>query len=91
MSKLTLTCKDYLMFSRYTLSKTSDPTEQKADNKLFRDVVTMISLSFTLGLFFDILRLPAFFGYVLAGTLLGPTCFDQVKASTLKNLQCKFL
>ena len=71
--------------NRYVLMRSNDPTEHIEDIKLFHDVVYIISLSFAVSVLFDVCGLPAFFGNIVAGVLLGPTGWNQLQVSFMQH------
>lgn len=64
----------------YVLAKPSDPTLHIEDFKLFHDLIVIYPVAFVLGLLADSIKLPSFFGYMLAGVLLGPSYLNQIKS-----------
>jgi len=49
------------------------------DPSLIKDLILLILLAVCLGLLFDFIGLPAFFGNLLAGLILGPSCFNSIR------------
>ena len=67
--------------NQYILSRPHDVTIPIEDHRLVHDIVYLLLLSFLLGSMCSLLKVPSSFGYILAGTLLGPTgcnCIESV-------------
>jgi hypothetical protein len=67
--------------NQYVLSKSNDPTAHIEDAKFFHDMIILVMASSAFGLIFHLLRLPPFFGYMLAGIVLGPAQFNKIKVT----------
>ncbi|KAI9143659.1 Sodium/hydrogen exchanger family-domain-containing protein [Paraphysoderma sedebokerense] len=65
--------------NEYVLRKTNDPISTFEDTEFLNDLILLLIGSFVFGYSVNIFKIPPFFGYTLAGTLLGPSCFDVVK------------
>ncbi|KAI8812855.1 Sodium/hydrogen exchanger family-domain-containing protein [Cladochytrium replicatum] len=59
--------------NQYVLSKANDITTHYEDSRLLRDIFTVLLTCFVCSFFMFLFNLPSFFGYILAGVLLGPT------------------
>lgn len=62
----------------FVLTKSHDATAHFEDHNLLSDLVLMICASFICGALFHTLRMPAFFGFVCAGIVLGPVGANRV-------------
>ncbi|KAI8924985.1 Sodium/hydrogen exchanger family-domain-containing protein [Entophlyctis helioformis] len=58
--------------NQYVLSKSGDATAHVEDARLLKDILLLLVTCFACVTLFHVIGLPSFFGYVLAGVLLGP-------------------
>lgn len=65
--------------NQYVLSRSNDLTSHIEDVKLFHDIVYLVIASTLFGFLFRLVKLPPFFGYMLAGVILGPTQLNQIR------------
>ncbi|KAI3660143.1 hypothetical protein MP638_002540 [Amoeboaphelidium occidentale] len=63
----------------YVLSRSNDYTKYVEDTGFFNDFILLLTTGFVFGFLFDKIQLPAFFGYIMAGTVLGPSYYDSVE------------
>ncbi|KAI8988013.1 Sodium/hydrogen exchanger family-domain-containing protein [Mycotypha africana] len=64
--------------NEYVMMKPSDTTVITEDIKLIHDIILILIVSFVLGWMFTWIGLPAFFGYILAGIMLGPSGYNRI-------------
>ncbi|KAI8369162.1 Sodium/hydrogen exchanger family-domain-containing protein [Choanephora cucurbitarum] len=65
--------------NEYVMMKPFDTTVIIEDTQLIHDLILLLIPSFMLGWMFTWIGLPAFFGYILAGILVGPSGFNRIK------------
>ncbi|ORX61379.1 hypothetical protein DM01DRAFT_1380297 [Hesseltinella vesiculosa] len=65
--------------NEYIMTRPADTTIIYEDMQFLHDVILILVVSFCLGLAFAMVGLPAFFGYILAGILTGPSGYNQIK------------
>ncbi|OBZ90017.1 Transmembrane and coiled-coil domain-containing protein 3, partial [Choanephora cucurbitarum] len=65
--------------NEYVMMKPFDATVIIEDTQLIHDFILLLITSFVLGWMFTWIGLPAFFGYILAGILAGPSGFNRIK------------
>lgn len=65
--------------NQYILSHHHDITVPIEDHNLIYDIVYLILLSFLLGGISSLFKVPSSFGYILAGTVLGPTGWNCIE------------
>ncbi|KAI8330648.1 Sodium/hydrogen exchanger family-domain-containing protein [Chlamydoabsidia padenii] len=65
--------------NEYIMTRPSDTTVIYEDMQFLHDVILILVISFVFGLLFSFAGLPAFFGYILAGILTGPSGYDMIK------------
>ncbi|KAG0167931.1 Transmembrane and coiled-coil domains-containing protein 3 [Apophysomyces sp. BC1034] len=75
-SRVTLIDQDN---NEYIMTRPSDTTVIYEDMQLLHDLILILVLSFVFGWLFSIIGLPAFFGYILAGILAGPSGYNLIK------------
>ena len=66
--------------NQYILSHHHDVTIPIEDHNLIYDIVYLILLSFLFGGISSLLKVPSSFGYIFAGTLLGPTGYNCIES-----------
>ncbi|KAI8390132.1 Sodium/hydrogen exchanger family-domain-containing protein [Blakeslea trispora] len=81
--------------NEYVMMKPFDTTVIIEDTQLIHDLILLLITSFVLGWMFTWIGLPAFFGYILAGILVGPSGFNVIKeliqVETLSQLGVVFI
>lgn len=65
--------------NEYVMMRPSDSTVIIDDPQLIHDFILIIVTSFVLGWMFTWVGLPAFFGYILAGILIGPSGYNLIQ------------
>ncbi|GAA5813770.1 hypothetical protein MFLAVUS_007257 [Mucor flavus] len=65
--------------NEYVMMRPSDSTIIIDDPQLIHDFILIIVISFVLGWMFTWVGLPAFFGYILAGILIGPSGYNLIQ------------
>ncbi|KAL7315149.1 hypothetical protein PS15m_006636 [Mucor circinelloides] len=65
--------------NEYVMMKPSDTTVIIEDIQLIHDFILILVTSFVLGWMFTWIGLPAFFGYILAGVLIGPSGYNLIQ------------
>lgn len=65
--------------NQYVLSKPKDATIPHEDHHLIQDIVFIIIMAFICGWFCSLLTLPAMFGFILCGMILGPSGENTLK------------
>lgn len=65
--------------NEYVMMRPSDTTVIIEDPQLIHDFILIIVTSFTLGWMFTWIGLPAFFGYILAGIMIGPSGYNLIQ------------
>ncbi|GAA5806381.1 hypothetical protein HPULCUR_011914 [Helicostylum pulchrum] len=65
--------------NEYIMMRPSDSTIIIDDPQLIHDFILIIVTSFVLGWMFTWIGLPAFFGYILAGILIGPSGYNLIQ------------
>ncbi|KAI8067180.1 Sodium/hydrogen exchanger family-domain-containing protein [Gongronella butleri] len=65
--------------NEYIMTRPFDTTVIYEDMQFLHDIILILVVSFALGMAFAMVGLPAFFGYILAGILLGPSCYNHIK------------
>ncbi|EDV21309.1 uncharacterized protein TRIADDRAFT_30483 [Trichoplax adhaerens] len=65
--------------NQYVLSKPKDATIPHEDHHLIQDIVFIILMAFLCGWFCSLLTLPAMFGFILCGMILGPSGENALK------------
>ncbi|KAK4517101.1 uncharacterized protein ATC70_000431 [Mucor velutinosus] len=65
--------------NEYVMMKPSDSTVIIEDIQLIHDFILILVASFVLGWMFTWIGLPAFFGYILAGILIGPSGYNLIQ------------
>lgn len=65
--------------NRYVLTKPQDTSRHIEDLRLLNDIILLIILSYVLGILCSCVHVPPFFGYMVAGILLGPPCLDVIQ------------
>ncbi|CAO3635822.1 unnamed protein product [Mucor fragilis] len=65
--------------NEYVMMKPSDTTVIIEDIQLIHDFILILVTSFVLGWMFTWIGLPAFFGYILAGILIGPSGYNLIQ------------
>ena len=66
--------------NQYILSRPHDITVPVEDHRLVHDIVNLLLLSFVLGGVCSLLKIPALFGYIFAGMLLGPVGYNAINS-----------
>ena len=66
--------------NQYILSHHHDVTIPIEDHNLIYDIVYLILLSFLFGGISSLFKVPSSFGYIFAGTLLGPTGYNCIES-----------
>ncbi|KAI7900755.1 Sodium/hydrogen exchanger family-domain-containing protein [Cokeromyces recurvatus] len=81
--------------NEYVMMKPFDTTVIVEDVQLIYDLVLILITSFVLGWMFTWIDLPAFFGYILAGIVIGPSGYnliqELVQIETLSQLGVVFI
>jgi len=81
--------------NQYVLSRPNDVTYYYEDTRLLSDVIIIIIFSFAGSALCNALRLPGFFGPLVAGVLLGPSAWNWIKnlvqVQTLAQLGVAFI
>ncbi|XP_037384563.1 transmembrane and coiled-coil domain-containing protein 3 isoform X2 [Talpa occidentalis] len=65
--------------NQYILARPRDATTPRADHHLIKDIVTIGMLSLPCGWLCAAMGLPAMFGYIVCGVLLGPSGLNSIK------------
>jgi len=65
--------------NQYIMARPSDTTVFYEDIHFIHDLVLILVGSFIFGWIFSAIGLPAFFGYILAGNLAGPSGYDLIR------------
>ncbi|RCH82012.1 Transmembrane and coiled-coil domains-containing protein 3, partial [Rhizopus stolonifer] len=65
--------------NEYVLMRPSDTTVIIEDLQLIHDFILILVTSFIFGGMFVCIGLPAFFGYILAGIILGPSGYNMIQ------------
>ncbi|KAL1916004.1 uncharacterized protein VTP21DRAFT_6008 [Calcarisporiella thermophila] len=65
--------------NQYILTRPFDTTVIYEDIRFLHDLILIFIVSFFLGCLFHSIGLPAFFGYILSGCILGPAGFNVIK------------
>ncbi|ORZ08152.1 Sodium/hydrogen exchanger family-domain-containing protein [Absidia repens] len=65
--------------NEYIMTRPADTTVIYEDMQFLHDVILILVISFVFGVLFSFAGLPAFFGYILAGILAGPSGYDMIK------------
>ncbi|KAL1920908.1 uncharacterized protein VTP21DRAFT_11543 [Calcarisporiella thermophila] len=65
--------------NQYVLTRPFDTTVIYEDDWFLYDIVFIFVVSFIFGWIFSMLGLPAFFGYIITGCVLGPAGFNIIK------------
>ncbi|RCH83009.1 Transmembrane and coiled-coil domains-containing protein 3, partial [Rhizopus stolonifer] len=65
--------------NEYVMTKPFDATVIVEDTRLIYDFILLLVSCFVLGWMFTWIGLPAFFGYILAGVLVGPSGYNLVQ------------
>lgn len=65
--------------NQYIMSRPSDTTVFYEDMHFIHDLVLILVGCFIFGWIFSLFGLPAFFGYILAGNLAGPSGYDLIQ------------
>ncbi|KAG2214401.1 hypothetical protein INT47_000957 [Mucor saturninus] len=65
--------------NEYVMMRPSDTTVIIEDTQLIHDFILIIVTSFALGWMFTWIGLPAFFGYILAGIMIGPSGYNLIQ------------
>nr|KAJ3420987.1 Transmembrane and coiled-coil domains-containing protein 3 [Polyrhizophydium stewartii] len=73
--------------NQYVLSKSGDATAHVEDTRLLNDILLLLVTCFACATIFHVLRMPSFFGYLLAGVLLGPPGYikNAVQVETISR------
>jgi hypothetical protein len=73
--------------NQYVLSKPGDITEHVDDSQLLNDILLLLMTCFIFSFLLNFLRLPFFFGFLLAGILLGPGGYikNSVQVETISR------
>ncbi|XP_054557509.1 transmembrane and coiled-coil domain-containing protein 3 isoform X3 [Talpa occidentalis] len=66
--------------NQYILARPRDATTPRADHHLIKDIVTIGMLSLPCGWLCAAMGLPAMFGYIVCGVLLGPSGLNSIKS-----------
>ncbi|ORE13484.1 hypothetical protein BCV71DRAFT_206167, partial [Rhizopus microsporus] len=65
--------------NEYVLMRPSDTTVIIEDLQLIHDFVLILITAFVFGWIFSCIGLPAFFGYILAGVIIGPSGYNLIQ------------
>ncbi|KAI9032833.1 Sodium/hydrogen exchanger family-domain-containing protein [Phycomyces nitens] len=65
--------------NEYIMTRPFDTTVIYEDMQLLHDLILIIVISFAFGWLFSAIGLPAFFGYILAGIISGPSGYNLIK------------
>ncbi|PHZ09411.1 uncharacterized protein RHIMIDRAFT_46997 [Rhizopus microsporus ATCC 52813] len=65
--------------NEYVLMRPSDTTVIIEDLQLIHDFVLILITAFVFGWVFSCIGLPAFFGYILAGVIIGPSGYNLIQ------------
>ncbi|KAH6581482.1 hypothetical protein BASA61_009063 [Batrachochytrium salamandrivorans] len=73
--------------NQYVLSKSGDTTAHVEDTRLLNDILLLLMACFTCVSVLHLLGLPSFFGYILAGVILGPPGYikNAVQVETISR------
>lgn len=73
--------------NQYVLSKPGDFTQHVDDSQLLNDILLLLITCFIFSFLLNFLRLPFFFGFLLAGILLGPGGYikNSVQVETISR------
>eukprot|EP00842_Homolaphlyctis_polyrhiza_P004773 jgi/Hompol1/5297/HPOL_000936-RA len=73
--------------NQYVLSKSGDATAHVEDSQLMSDILLLLLTCFACVTIFHVLSMPSFFGYILAGVLLGPPGYikNAVQVETISR------
>jgi hypothetical protein len=81
--------------NQYVLSRPNDVTYYYEDTRLLSDVIVIVIFSFLGSAICNALRLPGFFGPLVAGVLVGPSAWNWIKnlvqVQTLAQLGVAFI
>ncbi|XP_033096132.1 transmembrane and coiled-coil domain-containing protein 3-like isoform X2 [Anneissia japonica] len=66
--------------NQYVLTKPKDTTVPHEDHHFIQDILMLVILAFACGWLCNSLHLPAMFGYIMAGVILGSSGFGAIKA-----------
>ncbi|CAO3599332.1 unnamed protein product [Absidia cylindrospora] len=65
--------------NEYIMTRPADTTVIYEDMQFLHDIILILVIPFVFGVLFSFAGLPAFFGYILAGILTGPSGYDMIK------------
>ncbi|KAI8144716.1 Sodium/hydrogen exchanger family-domain-containing protein [Fennellomyces sp. T-0311] len=81
--------------NEYIMTRPFDTTIIYEDMQLLHDFILIVVASYGFGWLFSVLGLPAFFGYILAGVVTGPSGYNLIKeliqTETLAQLGVVFI
>ncbi|KAG2220112.1 hypothetical protein INT45_006140 [Circinella minor] len=81
--------------NEYIMTRPFDTTVIYEDIQLLHDFILIIVVSFVFGWIFSVIGLPAFFGYILAGIVAGPSGYNLIReliqTETLAQLGVVFI
>ncbi|KAI7875379.1 hypothetical protein K492DRAFT_240306 [Lichtheimia hyalospora FSU 10163] len=81
--------------NEYIMTRPSDTTVIYEDMQLLHDFILIVVSSYVFGCLFAMVKLPAFFGYILAGVVTGPAGYNMIteliQTETLAQLGVVFI
>ncbi|KAI9278575.1 Sodium/hydrogen exchanger family-domain-containing protein [Phascolomyces articulosus] len=81
--------------NEYIMTRPFDTTVIYEDMQLLHDFILIVVVSFVFGWIFSVMGLPAFFGYIMAGIVTGPSGYNLIKeliqTETLAQLGVVFI
>ncbi|XP_071951694.1 transmembrane and coiled-coil domain-containing protein 3-like [Antedon mediterranea] len=66
--------------NQYVLTKPKDTTVPHEDHHFIQDIIILMIVAFVCGWLCNSIHLPAMFGYIMAGVILGSSGFGAIKA-----------